>query len=221
VPVIAFDLGRPEMVLHELSEAQARLAPEPEVPESIRALVREVADSVEHLDDDQIRGTDPYLVIAMQRAVLAARNALDDEDERRRVRLALEQLRHVFRDIAAGQAVSAERSGKDLARWIADTTGAPQQRLADLAGVSKRTWERWVSPTDTTELSGDDARRLWLIARIIDQLRHALGATGTVTWFLRPRRALDGRAPADLLDDPDATQRLIALAAGVRSSGAT
>jgi hypothetical protein len=222
--VIALDLSHPERVARELTEAQQRLALERELPDSVRGLVLEVAEAVAQLDDAATAGVDPYLVIALQRAVLAARNALDAADpaaERRRARVALEQLRHVFGEIAAGQPVAEDRPAAELARWLLAITGVPQHRLAELVGVGDRTWQRWVSTADPAQPTGADARRLRIVARIANHLRHTLTGAGVVGWFGRPRDELGGRSPAELLDEPDAVARLTALAAGTRASGAT
>jgi hypothetical protein len=224
IPTVAFDVERPEIVVQELTQAQARLAREAEVPASIEELVREVASAVVRLGDDQIASVDPYLIIALQRAVIAAQNALDSSDPadaRKQLRVSLEQIRHAFRDIAEGEPVSEGRPAEELARWLAEVTDVPQHRLAELIGVPDRTWQRWVSTTDPTAPTGDHARTLRLVARIANHLRHALTGPGVVNWFDRPRADLRGASPRQLLDDPEAAARLTTLASGVRSSSAT
>lgn len=61
------------------------------------------------------------------------------------------------------------------------------------------------------------AARLHWLALLIDQLEGTYNAYGIRRWFQRPRTALDGHAPQDLLKgdwdpDDDAIQSLVALA---------
>jgi uncharacterized protein (DUF2384 family) len=194
-----------------------------EVPDSVRGLIREVAESIEHLGDREIAHVDPYLVIALQRATIAARNALDSSDlaqERRRLRIALEQMRHALRDLAENQPVADERSAKEIARWMLDILGVSASRIAGVIGVGPRTFERWASETDATAPQDAAEARLRVAARLVNHLRHTLTGSGAVTWLERPRAELDGRSPAEALDDPEALARLTALASGLRSSGA-
>lgn len=224
IPTAAFSVEHPELVVQELTRAQERLALESAVPASVQELVRDVASTVEHFGDDELASVDPYLIIALQRAVIAAHNALDADDpgdERRRLRVSLEQIRHALRDISESRPVAEGRPAEELARWLAEVTEVPQHRLAELIGVPDRTWQRWVSPTDPTVPTGDHARTLRLVARIANHLRHTLTGSGVVNWFGRPRQELDGASPRELLDDPDAVAKLTTLAAGVRSSSAT
>jgi hypothetical protein len=203
--------------------ANRELARERETPTGVRGLVEEFADALVDLPESELDGVDPYLILALQRATLGATRALEAEDpaiQRRQLRLHLEQMRHVFRDLAAGQAVSEERPSKEVARWLASVVDVPQRELADLLGVGNRTFQRWISDAETNAPDGDEARRLRIVARIVNQLRHSLTAAGVIRWFERPREDLGGARPADLLDEPDAISRLLTLAAGVRSSTA-
>ena len=86
-------------------------------------------------------------------------------------------------------------------------------------GVDERTFQRWSQQKTTPR--GDEARRLRLIARSANHLRHALTGPGVVRWFTRPRSELGEQRPIDVLDDPDAADRLTTLAAGTRSSSAS
>lgn len=219
----AFDIEHPELAAHEIGEANERLAREQETPESVRSLICDMAENVEHLGDNAIAAFDPYLVIALQRATLAARNAMDSADpaqERRRLRVALEQMRHALRDLAESRPVADERSAKEIARWMLDVLGVPAGRIAGVIGVGPRTFERWASATDPTTPQDAAEARLRVAARLVNHLRHTLTGSGAVTWLERPRAELGGRSPSDALDDPEALARLTALASGLRSSGA-
>jgi hypothetical protein len=220
----ALDIRDPAALEAQLADANRRLAREPEPPADVRALVRELADQMSEPDADALAQADPYLIVALQGAALGALRALDAADpaeQRRRLRYRLEQMRQVFRDLASGQPVAEDRPAKNVARWLVGAVDVPQRRIAELLGVRERTFQRWISESEQSRPEGDDARRLRIVARIVAHLRHSLTGAGVVQWFERPRTELDGRAPAALLDDPDAVPRLLALASGARSSAAT
>lgn len=206
-----------------LGAANRALAATRDVPDDVSELVRGLADQMAELDAEGVADADPYLVVALQGAAIGALRALeqnDPADARRRLRYRLEQMRHVFRDLAAGQPVAEDRPAKDVARWLVGAVDVPQRRLADLLGVRERTFQRWISDSEPSRPEGDDARRLRIVARIAAHLRHSLTGPGVVGWFERPRRELAGKPPVALLDDPDAVGRLLTLASGVRSSAA-
>ncbi len=224
MPLVAIDLSRPQQLAEELADANRRLAREHEAPPRIKGLVGELADGLVALSEPELSGMDPYLIVALQRAALGATRALDIDDpgdQRRELRLRLEQMRHVFRDLAAGEATEEERPSKEIAHWLVGVVDVPQRELADLLGVKGRTFQRWISESEPTAPEGDDARRLRIVARIVNHLRHSLTGVGVIRWFERPRADLDGARPADLLDEPDAVGRLLTLAAGARTSTAT
>src|SRR5438093_3406237 len=93
---VAFDLRHPELVAHELEEANRSLARESEVRGSILELVEDLADQMSDTEASQLESVDPYLWIELQQAAMKALGAVredDPQEQRRRVRLALEQLR--------------------------------------------------------------------------------------------------------------------------------
>jgi hypothetical protein len=93
-----------------------------------------------------------------------------------------------------------------------------QERKAQLLDVGLRTYQRWVSDRETTTPSGDEERRLRVVARIVNQLRHSLTGLGVVEWFERPRADLEGASPAETLEDPDRLEVLLAAAAASRGN---
>ena len=221
MPLVAVDITDPTKAERELAEANRRLAREPEVPAAVRGLVRDFAEGLADPEESDWAHVDPYLVLALQQAAMGALLALDSDDpreERRRLRLRLEQMRQVFRDVAAGQPVDDARPADEVARWLTQTLDVPQGRLAALLGVGGRTLQRWVSENDPTRPSGEDERRLREVARLANQLRHGLTGRGVVAWFERPRIELEGRTPAELLEDERAFPRLATLASSARSS---
>jgi DNA-binding transcriptional regulator YiaG len=135
--------------------------------------------------------------------------------------VALESIRQSLAAIAEREPVSDERSPKQVVQWLAERTEVQQSRLADLLGVSSRQLQRWISTSETAQPDGEDARKVRLVARIVNQLRFVLTPAGTVEWFTWPREDLDGRRPLDLLDDPAQEPTLTTLAGSMRSTFAS
>lgn len=212
--------GDPSAIQEQLAAHNLALARQREVPDSVRLLVGELADELAALPDDATLRVDPYLLVAAQRALIGSLRALDVDDPawaRRQMRVRLEQIRQVYRDLAEGGPLYQDRSTKEIARWLVSVVDMPQGRLADLFGVSARSFQRWVSESDPISPEGDDARRLRVVAAAVNHLRHVLTGPGTVAWFECPHPRLDGLRPVDLLDEVDASARLMALAASTRS----
>lgn len=222
MPSVAFDLRHPELVAHELAEANRRLAREEEVPVSILELVRELSEQIADTEASELEAIDPYLWIELQRSALKTLGAIQDGDprgERRAVRIGLEQLRFLMTRIAERQPFSEDRPAKDVMRWLDQVLGVPQRRKAELLGVAERTYQRWVS-SDSTAPEGDDERAVRLLARVAAQLRHSLGGPGVVDWLERPRDELSGQRPIDRLEDADGTEEVLRLAVSTRGSTA-
>jgi uncharacterized protein (DUF2384 family) len=179
---------------------------------------------VEHTAMSRWEAIDPYLALIIHRAVIQAGEAAHRADEpgaRDELRVALESLRQGFAAIAENEPVGDQRSLKEIARWLAETAEVPQNRLADLLGVSLRQFQRWVSSQDTTAPDGDDARRLRSVARIVNQLRFSLTPAGAIEWFTWPRDDLQGRRPIELLQEPARLPDLTAIAGSMRSTYAS
>jgi hypothetical protein len=219
---VAFDLRNPGLVADELAAANGRLARERDVPVAIVELVRSLADALADLDPEQL-DQDPYLLLEVEKAQVRALRALDEDDpvaERRATRLALEYLRALFERMAEDAPVSEDRPAKEIARWVASRLEVPQREIAETLEVNPRTFGRWASEQEPQAPSGEDARRLRVLARLVADLRFALTGPGVVAWLSRPRHDLGGSAPVQLLGDPDAAPRLLQLARSARSSGA-
>jgi hypothetical protein len=204
----------------EIAHAAAVLSEEDELPGWISDLVRGIADELQRVDlKEWERDVDPSLLAELQQAGLAAILAID-EQMTGEVELALERMRDVLQDIREARLVSDLRSSQEIARWLKQVTDTPVRELAAVLGLSsERKLERWLA--GETEPSGDDAMRLRVAARIVNQLRHAMTARGVLRWLQRPVTALDGEAPAALLTDPSAVPTLLALAGQARQSDAT
>lgn len=206
----------------ELTRMNLRLAREAEISDDLRLDLEQLADDIAAYTSEAPGEVDPYLLLSLQSALIGALRALDLDSAdpaaaRREMRNRLEQMRHVFRDITEGGPLYEERSAREIARWLAAVLDTSQSSLAELLGVSARTFQRWISETGPGDPQGEDARRVYVVAQIANHLRHALTGPGVVRWFERPHPQLDDRRPLDLLDDPQAADLLTTLAAGARS----
>jgi uncharacterized protein (DUF2384 family) len=211
----------PAQLEHEIAEHNLLLAQASEIPHSVRFFVEGLADDVAMLPIDATLRVDPYLLVALQKSLLASLRALENPDPivaRRELRVRLEQLRQVYRDLADVRPIYEDRPVKQLVRWLVDVMDVPQARLAELFGVSARTFQRWASETDEGEPTGPEAQRVRIVAHLVGHLRHALTGQGVIAWFERPHPMAGGRAPQELLDDPDALAQLTRLAASTRSA---
>lgn len=207
----------------EISAENLVLAREREIPASTRIWLGQVADGVASLPQTFPLAVDPYLFAAAHRALLGAMRAADHDNPvaaRRHLRMRLEQLRQVYRDITEGGPLYEDRSAKEIICWLVDVLDAPQARVAELFSVSPRTLQRWASPSDPVAPDGHDARRVRIVAATVNHLRHALTGRGALEWFELPHPALGGSRPLDLIDELDAGARLTALAASARSHSA-
>ena len=217
-PAPTFD---PAAIERELDARNLQLGREAEISQDLRLYLDQLADDVATLTNEAPGEIDPYLLLAAQGALIRALRILDSDDApaaRREMRTRLEQMRQVFRDLAEGGPLYEDRSAKEVARWLAAALDSSQASLAELLGVSTRTFQRWLSEESTGGPEGEDARRVRVVARIANHLRHALTGPGVVRWFDQSNRQLGGRRPLELLDDPSAAERLANLAAGARSN---
>lgn len=220
----AFDgpiwLSDSETIEQEIARRSLLLARQPEIPEDLRFFIDELADQLIDLPETAALRVDPYLLVAAQRALIGSLRALDSDDPawaRQQMRIRLEQMRQVYRDLAEGEAVYEDRPAKQVANWLAEVLDTSQARLAELLGVSPRTFQRWISQADSVGPEGEDARRVRVVARAANHLRHVLTGPGVVSWFEAPNPQLDGRRPLDLLDETDGASRLSTVAASARS----
>jgi len=216
-----FDLQNPLVVAHELGEANRRLAREPEAPPSVIGLVEDITDAISRGDEHDLAVVNPWLWIRVQGAALRAQASLreDDPERRRQLRLALEQMRFLFARIAERQPIGEDESANEVARWLETTLGSvSQQQKAQLLQVGARTYQRWISDHDATTPTAEDERRLRVVARIVNQLRHSLTGPGVIEWFGHPRADLEGASPAEVLDDANRLESLLAAAAASRGN---
>lgn len=218
-PII--DLSRPAAAATEIQLLNDRLAPERTVPDDIAAAVREIAAAVDQTNLHRWNAIDPQHAVIVLHSSLSAQRALEEPDQatsRDQLRVALEAIRQSLAAIAEREPVSDERSPKQVVQWLAERTEISQARLAEFLGVSARQLQRWLSTSESAQPEADEARKVRLAARIVNQLRFVLTPAGAVEWFSWPREDLGGRRPLDLLDDPAAEAELLSRAAAMRST---
>jgi uncharacterized protein (DUF2384 family) len=226
MPTIAFDIRNPESVAHELARANRELAKRENVPRGIIELVSDLSRQIADSSESDLAGIPPGEWMGVQSAALRAQDVLlHDEDERGRrqaLRLAIEELRFRFARLAEHAEVADDRDVDDVLRWLDGVLSIPQSDKADLLAVSERKYQRWLSTTDPAKPTGDDDRRLRLVARLIAELRHVLTAIGAARWLRSPQPALSDRRPADVLEDvdPSGLHDLFGLVASIRSGAA-
>jgi hypothetical protein len=212
----------PQPVQDRLAEMSGRLAGAGEAPPEVLEFAADLSGRLIGIQRGDWPPIDPYLLAELMQTVAAVEQTLRVEDGARQIEeleIELEALRDIFGDIEESAPIRDDRPAIEIARWLKATTGASNAELSVL-GPSKRTWERWLSPSGESEPRGDDETRVRIAARIVNQLRHALTAPGVMRWFAAGHPALGGRTPAELLAALDDPQRLVALASEVRRSDA-
>lgn len=209
----------------EIDKVRAQLANSETEFSSAERTARRLAKSLIDTPSSAVPADmDPYTFAAMQQGAANILLALDERNEtvsRRRIRLALEQLRQALRDYHEDQPVAPERDPREIARWLVDTLEVPRSALAEVIGVSLRTYQRWISDSAGVKPKADEETRLRAVARIANHLRHGLSGAGVVSWFFRPFPELEGRRPADFLSQPDRMPELLRLASRSRSFNAS
>ena len=219
-----FERASADQLARELDRANSLLAVEKVVPPQVVVLLEDLGDRADRTSSIDVGQVDPYLVVAFQRGLIGALRALDLPEEtqrRRQLRVSIERMRQALRDFVEEVHVGEAESAKGMARSLVEVLDVPVGRIADLLNVSPRTYQRWLSRTDTTKPHGDDALRIRVAARIANHLRHVYTGPGVVRWFERPHPELKGEAPILLLRHAERVNELINLAAASRSSAAT
>jgi DNA-binding transcriptional regulator YiaG len=214
------DLSQPAAAALELQQLNDRLAVEPTIPAEIVDAVRELATGVDQTNLRRWEAIDPHHAVIVLHSAVSAQRAIEEPDSpaaRDQLRVALESIRQSLAAIAEREPVGDERNRKQIVQWLAERTEVSQTTLAELLGVSARQLQRWLSTTEAAKPEGEDARKVRLVARLVNQLRFVLTPAGTVEWFSWPRADLDGRRPRDLLDDPAAEPTLATIAGAMRS----
>lgn len=213
------DLSQPAAAAVEIQRLNDRLAVERTISAPIADTVRQLAAGVDQTDVRRWEAIDPHHAVIVLHSAVSAQRAIEEPDSpaaRDQLRVALESIRQSLAAIAEREPVSDERSPKQIVQWLAERTEVSQAALADLLGVSARQLQRWLSTSEPAQPEGDDARKVRLVARLVNQLRFVLTPAGTVDWFSWRRTDLDQQRPRDLLDDPAAEPTLAAIAGAMR-----
>lgn len=183
--------------------------------ENIAQRMKGLRDEInaEDFDKDQLATLATALLDIRDLLEEGPRNNLDVCD---RLMIVLERIRHVVRD-ALDEHVSGVPDAvgmvmSDLDQWL---ERVPDQAIADILGVDRRTLSRWRGQATPPR------RELRIFAHLVAILRHNWDAEGVVAWFNRPRRDLDGRRPASVLNNPDYEDALIGAARSGRNQYAT
>jgi DNA-binding transcriptional regulator YiaG len=214
------DLSQPSAAAVEIQRLNDRLAAEPTIPAAIVDTVRELAAGVDQTNLRRWEAIDPHHAVIVLHSAVSAQRAIEEPDApaaRDQLRVALESIRQSLAAIAEREPVGDERNPKQIVQWLAERTEVSQATLADLLGVSARQLQRWLSAVEAAQPEGEDARKVRLVARLVNQLRFVLTPAGTVDWFSWPRTDLDRQRPRDLLDDPAAEPTLAMIAGAMRS----
>ncbi len=220
----AVDPGLAEKLEEQLRAANVRLAREKEVPKELDELVRELSLRVLEIPPAEASGIDPYILLHLQRGVIASLRALDVQQgavKRRELRIALERMRQAVRDIRDGTPVADDVPVKDVLRWLVETLDVPQASIAEVLDVNPRTFQRWLSTTDRSEPHDEDALKVRVLSRVTNQLRHGFSGPGVFAWLVRPHPDLKGESPLALLDKRQNFEHLERIAAAARSSAAS
>lgn len=204
-------------LLGRVNDATKLLQKSATVPDSLAQLIDSFEPALSAATPLQLEA-DPYLTTTLWAAAFRAEKALrhDNAESRRRdVRVALEQLRHALRDIAADRPWGDDAPVREVLARTVQVLAAPQRDLAELLGVSVRQLQRWLAE-DGPEPAGDDAARIRVVGRLVNQLRHAFTGPGVLAWFGREHPRL-GVRPAALLSDPLRYPELLGAATSARA----
>lgn len=219
-------LGQFDRTVEELQrsfvEAVEHLRQAPEADGSYEERWQKIADRLKGLRYEiKAEDYDKEQLAILATALLDMRDQLDrrgawDLDVCDQLMIILERIRHVVRD-ALDEHVNGATGDvgvvmADLDRWLAQI---PDQTIARFVGVDRRTLSRWRGQV------GQPRRSLRMFARLVAILRHNWDEEGIVAWFERPRRDLNGRRPAALIDDPNAEGALIGAARSGRNQYAS
>jgi hypothetical protein len=210
-----------EEVKNAFEEALEEVTSHPELDDSARKRLADV--------DRRLASLKPALETAdlsvEQKATLysamvdvntAMNAASGDLDRFEAALVGIERVRHVIRDaldeFIGGVNADRRQILQELDRSL---PGVRQADIAELLAVDPRTVRRWTSRV------GEPDHRLKLVARLAAILKHAWTPKGTLAWFHRPRRDLDGRRPIELLDDPGSERLLLSAARSSRNQYGT
>lgn len=204
-------------LLDRVNQATRLLQRSKTVPHEIGELV-DSFDGELNASAPQRLEINPYLAQTMWAGLYGAEKALrhdNQEQQRREVRLALEQVRHALRDIVESRPYDDGTPTRDVLNRTFKAVGVPQKAFADLIGTSPRQLQRWLA--DESEPGAEDAAHILAVGRVVNQLRHSFTGPGVVAWLKREHPRLKDR-PIDLLaKDPLRLPEVLAEATASRA----
>lgn len=206
-------------VFERINQATSALRRSDEIPSEVEELV-DSFDGLFHAESPLGLDVDPSLSTPLFAGALRAVKAMRHDDvgeQRRGLRIALEQVRHALRDILDAAPFTDDVPIEDVLANLTRRVSVPQPELAELLGISTRQFQRWLKGDSAP--AGNDEARVRMVARIVNELRHAFTAPGVVAWFRRKHPQL-GEPPLNLLDDPVRYPQLLNLARGSRAMAA-
>ena len=209
-----------DSLLDRVNDATKLLQRSKSIPEEVSQLVDSFEPTLGAATPLALRA-DPYLSTTLWAAAFRADKALrhdNDEEQRRYVRVALEQFRQALRDIIENRAYDDEAPVRDVLNRTSETLAAPQKTLAELLGVSVRQLQRWLSQDGSDPLA-NDAARIRAVGSVVNQLRHAFTGPGVMSWFEREHPVLKQR-PIEMLEDPLCYPAIVAAATAARAQTA-
>lgn len=176
-------------------------------------------DLAARLADELLPQLEPEVAIEVQSRLIAVltmrpngREALDFADD---LLMEIEAVRHVIRDALQEQPraflLDAAAVAKQLESWLPNV---PQREVAELLGISARTYQRH------RDQGGSSSSREQTVLRLVAILRKGWSDAGVMAWFRRPRTQLADATPLYLLADPAQEQVLLKLARRGRVQGA-
>jgi hypothetical protein len=210
-----------EALFERLQAAGAAIAVSDTVPPESESALRALVGALP-ADPESLGAADPYLVSALYASTMKGLDALSDQDpalRRRELRIPFERARQALRGLLAEEPVMDDKSAKEIAQWLVDQEEIPRTDLARVLKVSPATLRRWADPSVPTSPKGDEARRLRVLAKVVNQLRWSFSPVGVIQWLDRPHPSLKGEGPRTLLTDagPEGGPRLLRLANATRS----
>ena len=188
------------------------------VPPEVSELVDRL-DTILHAQAPLSLGVDPYLSTALFAGALRSMKALRHDnvmEQRRDLRVALEQVRHALRDIVDGHWASEGTPVQEVLGSLVAMLRLPQPEVARLLGISTRQLQRWLA-RDGAVPSGHEEARIRMVAQLVNQLRHVYTAQGVPAWFEYKGPGMDA-TPLELLADPINFPELSEAARGARSA---
>jgi hypothetical protein len=207
-----------DALLTRVNDATRLLQRSSTVPSEVAQLIDSFESTLGAATPLQLEA-DPYLTTTLWAAAFRAEKALrhdNHQQQRRDVRVALEQFRHALRDIVESRPYDDGAPVRDVLIRTADAVGVPQKTLAELLGISVRQLQRWLAPGGA-EPAADDAARIRAVGSVVNQLRHSFTGPGVMAWFDREHPVLKSR-PIELLDDPLCYPELLGAATAVRAT---